>query len=79
MLIEQMQVMSSLAPLEHTHTHTHTHTYSGFPVTVQVRLSESPSRKMPEGGEILTVGATVGGEKDRGGLRLMNMHVRALT
>lgn len=36
------------------------HTYSGFPLTEQVRLSESPSRKIPAGGIILTVGATVG-------------------
>lgn len=36
------------------------HTYSGFPVTEQMRLSESPSRKIPEGGRIFTVGATVG-------------------
>lgn len=42
-------------------------TYRGFPVTEQVRLSESPSRKMPEGGTILTVGATVGRHKERGG------------
>lgn len=28
-------------------------------MTEQVRLSESPSRKIPEGGMILTVGATV--------------------
>lgn len=34
-------------------------TYKGFPVMEQVRLSESPSRKMPEGGTIRTVGATV--------------------
>lgn len=36
-------------------------------MTEQVRLSESPSRKMPEGGIILTVGATVGRHKERGG------------
>lgn len=36
-------------------------------MTEQVRLSESPSRKMPEGGTILTVGATVGRHKERGG------------
>lgn len=41
----------------------HAYTYSGFPVTEQVRLSESPSRKMPEGGTILTDGATVGRQK----------------
>lgn len=34
-------------------------------MTEQVRLSESPSRKMPEGGTILTVGATVGRKKER--------------
>lgn len=43
----------------------HAHTYSGFPVTEQVRLSESPSRKMPGGGTILTEGATVGETKKR--------------
>lgn len=42
------------------------HTYSGFPVTEQVRLSESPSRKMPVGGVILTVGATVGRKRETG-------------
>lgn len=41
----------------------HDHTYRGFPLTEQVRLSESPSRKMPDGGTILTVGATVGRQK----------------
>lgn len=41
------------------------YTYSGFPVTEQVRLSESPSRKMPEGGTILTDGATVGRQNQR--------------
>lgn len=41
------------------------HTYSGFPVTEQERLSESPSRKMPEGGTIFTEGATVGRQKQR--------------
>lgn len=39
-------------------THTHTHTHSGLPVMEQVRLRESPSRRMPGGGMILTVGAT---------------------
>lgn len=43
----------------------HAYTYSGFPVTEQVRLSESPSRKMPEGGTILTEGATMGRQKKR--------------
>lgn len=47
---------------------THTQTYRGFPVTEQVRLSESPSRRMPEGGTILTVGATVEKEKERRGV-----------
>lgn len=41
------------------------HTYSGFPETEQERLSESPSRKMAEGGTILTEGATVGRQKQR--------------
>lgn len=49
------------------YTDAHTNTYRGFPVTEQVRLSESPSRKMPEGGTILTVGATVEREKKRRG------------
>lgn len=40
-------------------------TYRGFPVTEQVRLSESPSRKIPGGGTILTVGATVGRHRER--------------
>lgn len=44
-------------------------TYRGFPVTEQVRLSESPSRKIPGGGTILTVGATVGRHKEREGVR----------
>lgn len=43
-------------------------TYRGFPVTEQVRLSESPSRKIPGGGTILTVGATVGRHKEREGV-----------
>lgn len=42
-----------------TLTPTHIYTHSGFPVTEQVRLSESPSRKMPCGGVILTMGATM--------------------
>lgn len=46
-------------------TRKRTHTYSGFPETEQERLSESPSRKMPEGGTILTEGATVGRQKQR--------------
>lgn len=43
-------------------------TYRGFPVTEQVRLSESPSRKIPGGGTILTVGATVGRHREREGV-----------
>lgn len=43
----------------YTHACMHVHTHSGFPVTEQVRLSESPSRRIPCGGLILTVGATV--------------------
>lgn len=35
-------------------------------MTEQVRLSESPSRKMPDGGTILTVGATVGTRQREG-------------
>lgn len=37
-------------------------------MTEQVRLSESPSRKIPGGGTILTVGATVGRHKEREGV-----------
>lgn len=39
-------------------------------MTEQVRLSESPSRKMPDGGTILTVGATVGTEQQEGGEKI---------
>lgn len=38
-------------------------------MTEQVRLSESPSRKIPGGGTILTVGATVGRHKEREGVQ----------
>lgn len=44
--------------------HVQTQTYRGFPVMEQVRVSESPSRKIPEGGTIRTVGATA--EKHKG-------------
>lgn len=58
----------SASDCEHKHTKIHMQTYRGFPVTEQVRLSESPSRKIPGGGTILTVGATVGRHKEREGV-----------